>query len=272
LIPPGYVNELITNAPKPVTLHSFVRKLNVAQNTGSIPKLATAASVGWGTEGATIGGGDPAFGQETYDCNRMEALIAFTRELADDSNPDAVEWVAEELGRAIIAERDRVIAIGNGVGQPLGIYSASGITNVNITTLTYENLVTLKETVADRYHGDPSFVWMMNQSVKSACMRIVDDNGRPILVNDATTGWVPRILGAPVVVESSFPNSFIGVGALRFYIWFDRQANLIERSTEAGDAFAKHLILLKAIERVDGKPVLPPVVPMARSRVLTGIA
>ena len=241
LVPSGFIPELIHDAPKMSTLYRMVRKIPVSQQAGTIPRTTANATVSWGTENVAIDEGDPAFGETAYNVHRLNSLVKTSRELAEDSNPGIVDVVSQLFTEAILAERDRVIAVGSGTGQPLGLYSAAGITDVSsVTTLTYGNLVSLKESVDDRYQSDPTFCWHFNQRVKAALMSLVDLHGQPILQRDPTEDFKARILGVPVVVENSFPNNYIGVGALRYYIWFDRGTLGIERTTEGGDAFSLH--------------------------------
>lgn len=272
LVPTGFISDVTMDAAKLSQLFQFTRKLPVNQNSGSVPKVSSNVAVNWGSENTTIGTQEPAFGEVAYTINRMDALATLSRELVEDASPDIVQVVSQLFQEAIAAERDKVIAIGSGSGRPLGIYSASGITNVAITSLTYANMVTLKETLDQRYHADPSLRWVCNQTVKAAIMQIVDTTGRPIFVNDVTTNWEPRVLGIPLSIEPNCPNNFLFVGALRFYYWFTRSQMVLEKSTEAGDSFSKHQLLLKITERCDGRPVLPPTCPMVRTRVLTGIS
>jgi HK97 family phage major capsid protein len=272
LVPSGFVADVTMDAAKLSQLYQFTRKLPVNQNAGTVPKVSSNVSVNWGSENTTIGAQEPAFGEVAYTINRMDALATLSRELVEDASPDVVQVVAQLFQEAIAAERDKVIAIGSGTGKPQGIYSASGITNVSITSLTYANMVTLKESLDQRYHGDPSLRWVCNQAVKAAIMKVVDSTGRPIFVNDATTNWEPRVLGVPLSIEPNCPNNFLFIGALRYYYWFTRSQMVLEKSTEAGDAFSKHQVILKITERCDGRVVLPPTSPMVRTRVLAGIS
>ena len=160
-IPPGFVAELIKDAERPNSLFGIVRKVPVGQTSGSVPRVLSNASVTWGTEGNDIDEGDPAFTETAYAINRLNALAKLTRELVEDSGIDIVGTVSDLFSEAISQERDKMIAIGNGTGKPLGIYSATGIINVAVTALTYENLLTLKYSVDARYHTRPAFRWVV---------------------------------------------------------------------------------------------------------------
>lgn len=270
LIPPGFVAEVVMDVPKLSQLFQYVRRIPVAGNTGFMPRVDTNCMVFWGQENEAIQEGDPSFTDTTYAIQRMNALVTLSREIANDSNPDIVQTVTELFQRCIAEERDRVIAVGSGSGQPMGLYSASGIYDTGITSLTYQNLVKLKNSIDIRYHGLRTFRWTFNQNVLAALMNIVDTLGRPIL-QEPTAGEPAKILNVPYSIERRFPDWYIGIGALEYYLWFDRQQVTVERTLEGGNAFVNHQMMIKFIERADAKPALPPTTPMARSTVLTGV-
>ncbi|MBL8827531.1 MAG: phage major capsid protein [Planctomycetaceae bacterium] len=176
------------------------------------------------------------------------------------------------MAQAASDSRDKAIAIGSGVGEPLGLLSADGVTDLPITTLTYANLVSLKESVDQRFHGDPSFAFFGNQRVRAKLHSIVDSNGRPIFLNDATTAFKDQLFGYPYRTNRFFPNSFIGCGSLRHYLWFDRRQMSIATSREASNAFTTDSTLVRLIERADGKVPELAADAFARATGLTGIS
>jgi HK97 family phage major capsid protein len=268
VVPPGFIPEVIRDVEKLSNLYQHCRVISVPTNAGEIPVVATNAGVTWGSEGVAFGQSDPAFGTKTYAVQRMNVLVKISRELANDANPNIVDLVTQLFREKVVEERDKVVAIGTGSGQPMGLYSATGLTEVSFTSLTYSNIVDLHETVDERYFPSPSTRWVFNQRVKEQVMKILDDNGRPIFQVDPANGFRATILGHPVSIESRCPNNFMFFGDLRYYMIFTREQLGVEQSTQAGDAFAAHQMWMKFWERWDGKPVLPPTCPMARNRTL----
>ncbi len=138
--------------------------------------------------------------------------------------------------------------------------------------LTYATLVSLKEAVDIRLHSDPSFCFFGNQRVRAKLHGIVDSNGRPIFLNDASTAFKDQLFGYPYRTCRFFPNTFIGCGALRHYLWFDRQQMSVATSKEAGDAFTTDSMLVRLTERADGKVPELAADPFARSTSVTGVS
>jgi HK97 family phage major capsid protein len=273
LIPPGYIPYLVKDIPRLSVLYPKVTTLPTGQsNSGRLPTVATNATSSWGSESVAIDPGDPSFGQATYTIYRHNTRIVLPLELVADSNPAIVETVIGLIQEAMAHERDRCIAYGNGSGRPTGIYQSSGITDVSgITSITYPNLNKMLFSVDMRWHDSPSFCWTLNQNVLSACAALVDDHGIPILrTGGIGNGLPPTLLGKPFVVSNSFPNTYIGIGLLAGYLWFDRGD--MGMLTEMGGAYADaHQMMIKVWERADGKYVNTPTSRFARSKILAGI-
>ena len=271
VVPPGFIPMIVGDKLKKSQLYQYTKKIPAPSNTATIPNVASNVSVTWTAEGTDVPSNlDPSFGEVNFTINRCNALVKISRELANDSNPGVTEYVVGLFGDAIVKERDRAVAVGSGSSQPLGLYSASGITAVTITTLDYDSLVSLHEAIDERYMDSAGCRWTMNQTVKQRVMKIKDDQGQPIFQLDRTAGFRAQMFGHGVSIESSFPNNYIGFGDLEYYMVADRETLGVERSTEAGTAFQNHQLWIKFFERWDGRPVLPPTVPLARARTMTG--
>jgi HK97 family phage major capsid protein len=270
VVPPGFIAEIIGDANALTGLYQYGRRVPVNTMSGEIPVVATNAGVSWGSENTAMGESDPAFANATFAIKRLNALVKLSREVANDANPSIVDYVVEMFRQQIIEERDRVVAVGNGTTEPQGLRGAAGMLDLTstVTAISYANLVTLHETVDHRYIGRPDFRWAFNQTHKSEIMKLVDTQGRPLIQLDPTAGFAPRLFNTPISIDNNIPNDTLFIGALRFYMIFDRETLGTERSTEAGTAFATHQLWVKFWERWDGKPVFPPTKPMART---TGI-
>ncbi len=269
IVPPGFIPEIITDANKLAGLYQYCRRIPVGTTSGEIPNLATDVSVSWGTENTAITESAPVLGQKTWAVNRMNVICKQSRELVNDSNPNVVDYVTDLFRRKVVEERDRVVVKGTGSGQPLGLYSASGLTAVAAPTeVDYDFLVAMHESVDERYFTSPGMRWSLNQTMKRRIMTVKDDDGRPLVQMDPTQGFRLTLFGHPITVETFWNNSTVFFGDLQFYLIFDRETLGVERSTEAGDntggAFSAHQLWIKFFERWDGKPVPNvPTCPMA---------
>jgi len=253
LVPTEYRAELIKRLPELSELFPYVRKVPVISNSGEFPKLGTDVAITWGRgENAAITETDPVFTQLTWTARNMSAITYLSRELVSDANPGIVETITTLFSEAVAAERDKMIAIGDGSTQPEGIYSAAGLSSVAVGgSLTYAKLVELKFALSRKYHRNAR--WILNSTNLQRVTSITDDDNLPIFRDALVAGETPRILGRQYSIQDDLPDSVIFFGDLTQYLWFDRERMVIESTSTGGDTFAKHQVAVKLVERCDGK-------------------
>ena len=252
LVPTEYRSELIKRLPELSELFPHVRKVPVISDSGEYPKLDTDVTITWGrAENAAITETDPAFTQLTWTVRNMSAITYLSRELASDANPNIIETITGLFSEAVAAERDKMIAVGDGSTQPLGIYSTAGLSSVAVDgSLTYAKLVELKFALSRKHHTNAR--WVLNSTNLQRITGVTDDNGQPIFRDALVAGETPRILGRPYAVQDDLPDSQVFFGDLSQYLWFDREQMVIESTATGGDMFKKHQVAVKVVERCDG--------------------
>jgi len=253
LVPVEYRGELLRRLPELSEIFPHVRHVPVITDSGEYPKLSSDVSITWGrSENEDITETDPAFTQLDWTVRNMSAITCLSRELVDDANPAIVETITDLFAEAVAAERDKMIAVGDGSTQPEGLYSAAGLDALAIGgALTYAKLVELKYSLQRRYHR--SARWVMSSTNLQRITALTDDNGQPITRDALVAGETPRILGKPFSIQDDLPDSVVFFGDLSQYLWFDRQRMVIESTTTGGDTFKKHQVAVKVVERCDGK-------------------
>lgn len=253
LVPAEYRAELIRRLPEVSELYPHVRRVPVAGDSGDFPKLSSDVSITWGrSENDAMTETDPVFTNLTWTVRNMSAITYLSRELASDSNPNIVETITALFTEAVAAERDRMIAIGDGSTQPQGIYSAAGLDSVAVGgAMSYAKLVELKFALRRKYHRGAR--WVMNSTNLQRVTALSDDNGMPIFRDALVSGESPRILGKEYSIQDDLPDSVVFFGDLSQYLWFDRERMVIESTTTGGDTFRKHQVAIKLLERCDGK-------------------
>ena len=253
LVPTEYRAELIKRLPELSELFPFVRKVPVITDAGEYPKLDTDVTITWGrSENAAVTETDPVFAHLTWTVRNMSAITYLSRELVSDANPGIIETITSLFSEAVAAERDKMIAIGDGSTQPEGIYSAAGLSSVAVGgSLTYAKLVELKFELKRKYHRNAR--WLLSSTNLQRVTSITDDDNLPIFRDALVAGESPRILGRPYSIQDDLPDSVIFFGDLSHYLWFDRERMIIESTSTGGNTFAKHQVAVKVVERCDGK-------------------
>jgi len=256
LVPTEYRAELLKRVPELSELFPHVRVIPVVTDAGEFPRLSSDISMTWGrAENADITETDPAFDQLTYSVHNMSGITYMSREVASDSNPSIVDTIRDLFAEAVAAERDKMIAVGDGSNQPEGIYSAAGLGSVAVGgALTYAKLIEIKYALGRKYQRRAR--WVLNTTNLQRILGLTDTNGQPLVREALVAGEPPRILGKPFSVQDDLPDTDLFYGDLSGYLWFDRQRMTIESTTTGGDTFKKHQVAIKVIERCDGKVCL----------------
>lgn len=239
-----------------------------------VPRGASieGASVGnptvtWGTpEGTDIGIFDTADLVNPIDSTIHPVSVALEvgRDLMADAPVDIGQTLLQNIGQRTLSALDNVIAVGNGVTQPEGVFTASGISSVNSDndnagppTLTdYEALLFA---VAKQYR---------NQAMRCAFLSndVTYRRSRGITVDPTNpTTDQRRVLGMdyqsyttlefPHRIQNDIPNTQIAFGALSKYRLY-RRAGFENRFVDGGKELARrNTVLLVVRGRFGGKVV-----------------
>lgn len=130
-------------------------------------------------------------------------------ELLQDSAFDVQGLVSRALGRRIARSQAKDFAIGDGSGNPKGLfYSPSDVQTASGGDITYAALLDLVHAVDPDYRENGVFV--MNDGTLKMVRGLLDANDRPIWQPAQTAGiqTLPGgiLLGRPVVIDQAAPD------------------------------------------------------------------
>jgi len=255
LVPAELRNEVLMRAPELSELFPYTRRVRVSTNAGSVPSLATDIAISWDeAENADFDESDPVFSELAFAIKRANAVCYTSRELVADSGPGVVELLTQLFSEAMAAERDRVIAVGDGSDEPEGLASAT-ISSVAVGgSVTFAKLVEIECSLAKKYRRNAR--WIMNNTNVRRVMSLQDSQNRPLFVRDLKEGAPARLLGYPIGQQDDLADGEIYFGDLSYYYWFDREQMGLETTTSGGTTFMKHQLGVKVWERVDGVAAL----------------
>lgn len=168
----------------------------------------------------------------------VSGFVELGRDFEADTPVAIGSLVVEQYSERLKSELDRVIAVGDGVTQPLGLTNASGMTAVNSdmgaggppTVSDYEALlfaVPLQYRLMDL---NPAYV--MNDVTYSRASgikvgptdqrRVFGQQAPTVAVGGTGNGPAYSLFGQPVRISPSFPNNKIIFGGLRKYRLYQR--------------------------------------------------
>jgi HK97 family phage major capsid protein len=95
------------------------------QGNVEIPIGRASLPVAWTPESGSATEADPTLGSVSLTPHIVSAQIAVSRQLLRQA-PGVESWLKREIATAIATEIERIALLGNGTGQPTGIFNTSG--------------------------------------------------------------------------------------------------------------------------------------------------
>ena len=143
------------------------------------------------------------------------------------------DQIMNRLAYAVSNTADIAFWTGNGIGQPLGMFTASNrgipvsrdIVCGTTTAFTYTGLINAKYNQKVQYY--PTSMWCFNKSGMSQLMKLVDSNNRPLLNFSTIPNQPDTLLGNTIMLSENIPGVFttgqyVGIyGDLSYYIIAD---------------------------------------------------
>lgn len=152
--------------------------------------------------------------------------------------------VINRLAYRLATPKEKAIFTGNGVGKPLGIFTASsrGISTArdvltgSATNLTYTGLVNAKMQLKVQYQNTAE--WFFHRDAVSKIMQLVDSNGRPLLNFQTLPDMPTTLLQRPLNMSEYVPNTFttgsyVGIiGDPKFYVIANSMQVTVKKAEE----------------------------------------
>ena len=257
LVPEEYDSRLIQTLEE----ENIMRKLATRITTSGEHKIniaATKPAAAWIEEGAALTFGDATFSQILLDAHKLHVAIKVTEELLYDNAFGIENYIIDQFGKALANAEEDAFLNGTGVGQPLGLFAATGGGTVEktATALTTDEVIGLVYALKRPYRKNASFI--MNDQLIAQIRTLKDNNGAYMWQPALTAGEPDKLLGYDVYTSQYAPTDAIAFGDYKYYNIGDRGTRSFKQLNElfAGNGMIGYV----AKERVDGKLILPEAV------------
>lgn len=257
LVPEEYDSRLI----RVLEGENIMRKLGHKITTSGDHKIniaSTEPAAAWIEEGGALQFSDAKFAQILLDAHKLHVAIKVTEELLYDNAFNLENYIIEEFGKALSNAEEDAFLNGTGVGQPLGLFTATGGGTVykTVTKLTADDIMNLVYALKRPYRKNSAFI--MNDQIIATIRTFKDGNGAYMWQPSYQAGEPDKLLGYPVYTSPFAPEDAISFGDYSYYNIGDRGTRSFKQLTElfAGNG----MIGFVAKERVDGKLILPEAV------------
>ena len=266
LVPDEYDHRLVDV----LTEENIMRKLGHKITTSGEHKIniaATKPAAAWIEEGGALSFGDATFDQILLDAHKLHVAIKVTEELLYDNAFNLESYIIDMFGKALANAEEDAFLNGSGVGQPLGLFAATGGGTAAISTaaLTADDFIKLVYALKRPYRKNAKFI--MNDQTIASIRQLKDNNGAYMWQPSLIAGEPDKLLGYDVYTSPFCPAGKIAFGDYSYYNIGDRGTRSFKQLTElfAGNGMIGYV----AKERVDGKLILPEAVQIL---TITGVS
>ena len=258
LVPTEFESQIVAGLEESNVVRSIAKVITTSAER-KIPLAATHSVAQWTLENGAYTESNPTFGQITVDAYKLTDLVKVSTELLQDAMFDLETYIAGEFARAFGIAEEQAFCVGNGTGQPTGIFTASG-GHVGVTagaSVTVDNLIDLTYALTAPYRRNAKF--LMKDGTISALRKLKDANGAYLWQPSVQAGQPDRLLGYPIytspyvpdVAASALPIAF---GDFSNYWICDRLGRTVQRLNELYSTNGQ--VGFICTQRVDGKVIL----------------
>jgi HK97 family phage major capsid protein len=168
-----------------------------------IPLVVEDPTAQWVNEGEEITPSDPTLDELTVTPTKCAGLTVISRELADDSSPEAAAVVGEGLARDIARRIDQAAFAGLAAPAPAGLSTLSGV-QTYVDAGAFDNTDFAAEAISKAEQvGATITAFVTSPATGLALSKVKTGTGSnaPLLGQDATQAGQRRVLGVPVLVS-----------------------------------------------------------------------
>lgn len=232
LAPQTWISELIQAVDDEVVVRRLATVYSVAGGTSlGAPKLEAdpddptwTAELGTGTEDTAM-----RFGARELTPHPLAKRIKVSRTLLRKV-PNAEGIVRARMAYKFGTTMERAYLLGNGAGQPLGLFVASsqGIstgrdvaTDNTATAITADGLINAKYALKSQYQRTAA--WMFHRDAVKQIVKLKDGEGQYLWLPSLRENEPDSLLGRPLYQSEFVPNTFTAnqyVGMLGDYRWY----------------------------------------------------
>jgi HK97 family phage major capsid protein len=253
--------EINTGLLNPVEAGSIATRVATVVRTASpsyrLPMVAKDPTAAWVAEGEEIPLSDAQFDEEIVEPTKVAGITVVTRELAEDSSPEAVETIGRGLARDIALKVDAAFFGDLPAPAAAGLGSLTTGMPGDVQALSagaaFDNLdvfAAAQSAAAEVGAALTSFVANPADALALARLKESEGSNRPLLGSDPTQPTQRLIGGVPLIVSSAVPAGTIwGLPQNAVYVVIREDADIVSDDGK-GQFFTSDRVAIKATMRV----------------------
>lgn len=253
VLPTETLNEVVRKAREKGGLMQEVRAFNMPTGI-KIPIGTPTDAAEWHTEGEEVEAETPNVASVKFNGYEIVKVFSLSVKVQGMSISAFEAYLTDELAAAVMETLARSLVNGTGEEQGTGLDTiAWGVDNKVDGTGEYEDITNALAKLKRGYGANAKFA-MNNTTLYSKVFNMVDNNGRPLFVQDLNAGGVGRLLGKPVIIDDYIEDNEIILGDFNYMAYNLPVGIDVESSRES--SFRSALIDYRAVAVADTKPLV----------------
>lgn len=194
-LPTDISREIIQYTQENSAIMQLARKIALPGRGLTIPMITSDPTANWVAETAAKPVSNPGISQKVMTPYKLAVIVPFSDEFARDL-PTLYDALVARIPGALAKKFDETVFNGTAPGSGFDVLSGVTAQTIGGTLGIYGALVAADTDIAE--HGGINTGFAMSPQARGELLNAVDTTHRPIFINSAEEGAIPRLLGLPV--------------------------------------------------------------------------
>jgi len=259
LIPTTTLNEIISKARTQGGTISIARAFNMPSKI-AVPVATPSGKASWNTEGSPVESEKPSIASVTFDANEIIKVFSISAKVKAMSIDAFEAYLADELNRCVVECIADSLINGTGTGEGMGVLNGVTWDETNTVEVTsgsaigYKDVVNAVALLKRGYNMGAKWV-MNNATLYKTFYGMVDNNKRPIFLEDPKNDNIGKILGHEVVVDDYLEDNVIIYGNFDYLGYNLVNGIAVEASTQS--SFKSGRVDYRGMAIADTRVIVP---------------
>lgn len=263
LIPTTTLNEIISKARTQGGTISIARAFNMPSKI-AVPVATPSGKASWNTEGTPVDSEKPSIASVTFDANEIIKVFSISAKVKAMSIDAFEAYLADELNRCVVECIADSLINGTGTGEGMGVLNGvtwvtsgdgqNAIEVANGSAIAYKDVVNAVALLKRGYNMGAKWV-MNNATLYKTFYGMVDNNKRPIFLEDPKNDNIGKILGHEVVVDDYLEDNVILYGNFDYLGYNLVNGIAVEASTQS--SFKSGRVDYRGMAIADTRVIVP---------------
>lgn len=204
LAPEAFGAEILKALTEFSPIRQYARVITIGASEIKYPKRTASTVATWVGETEDRTASAPAFDQMTLTPYELATYTDVSTQLLEDNAYNLEGELAADFAESFGKTEGAAFVNGTGTGQPKGLLTASGITEVKTGVAAAFPASNPADVIIGMFHKLPTAhaqrgVWLMNRNTLGTMRTWKDGQGRYLVLDPISAGAPTTLLGRPIV-------------------------------------------------------------------------